>query len=425
MEVLIPAVQPDIFDETLKNLEHRLWGPGALSFAPWLLGHPLRTDFFCLVYLSLFVWLAATLLYHLFLRRALFQRFMLGLFIVHGVGYLGYLLYPAVGPRFAFPEAWSWLEGGFFFRLTNAVVDLLGSKRDVFPSLHAALSAYLMLWQWRYDTGRLFWSVPWGASIWLSTLVLGYHYLPDLLSGLLLGAVAAWAPIFLEGWLQQGRKKLQPLWLAAEELPEGKAREWGRLAERMSYWIFLGGRPPEGIWVLKRPNADEEEEMRRLLQEIGGEGPFWVRPSDLKHSPARMEALRPLSLAQVMRVLKTLSKDKCFLVQRALKVSRMGLCRAFPKGRGPLGVEFRIFVLPLAEPRLLRIDAQKTYQLLPFFLSPTLPIRFLHLVELFRLVRRLADRWQVFCEVEWISTEEGVFVLDARRVKMQRQEVGR
>jgi membrane-associated phospholipid phosphatase len=195
---LIPAVHPTQLDQALRAMEVRLWGQEAAFWTQTLFGHPYWTDFFCLLYLSLFLWMFAFLFYYALTRHPLYQRFMLGLMLIYIGGFIGYLFCPAAGPRYAFPQEWTWLNGGTLFQLTNLIVSNMGAKLDVFPSLHAALSIYLLFWQSQYRKAQVLWGLPLALGIWVSTIFLGFHYFPDLVGGGFLGGLA----LFLAPWLE-------------------------------------------------------------------------------------------------------------------------------------------------------------------------------------------------------------------------------
>ena len=203
---LIRLVHPAIYDDQLQGLS----GPfgmnpvdGKTSF---LEGRPGWVDIFSLFYLALFAWLFLFLFYYSLRRRFCYQGLMLGLMLIYAVGFLGYLLYPAQGPRYAHPEQWLWLQGGWAFHLMNGIISHMGAKWDVFPSLHAAISIYLLGWQWtQHKSLHRLWALPLAAVIWMSTLLLGFHYTLDLMGGGLLGGLAFLLSL-------QGEKKFQ-IWL--------------------------------------------------------------------------------------------------------------------------------------------------------------------------------------------------------------------
>lgn len=188
---LIRLVHPAIYDDQLQDLsDHFGINPTNEKFR-FLENHPGWVDFFSLLYLGLFAWLFLFLFYYSLRRRSRYQDLMLGFMLIYAVGFMGYLLYPAQGPRYASPEQWARLKGGWAFNLMNGIVSHMGAKWDVFPSLHAAIAFYLFGWQWtQHNPLHRLWSIPLVVGILVSTLVLGFHYPLDLISGGLLGGLA-------------------------------------------------------------------------------------------------------------------------------------------------------------------------------------------------------------------------------------------
>lgn len=189
---LIPALHPGQLDAFLRGVETN-WGMGDPGWVHILKGHPAWTDFFSATYLSLFVWMILYAAYYAFVDEKRQQRFMIGFVLIYIGGFLGYILCPATGPRYAYAGEWLWLSGGFFYGFCNQAISGMGAKLDVFPSLHAALSIYLLAWQVKFHPRNLFWGVPLIGGIWLSTIFLGFHYAPDLAAGGVLGIASFWA----------------------------------------------------------------------------------------------------------------------------------------------------------------------------------------------------------------------------------------
>jgi hypothetical protein len=105
------------------------------------------------------------------------------------IGAIGYLLVPAVGPGFVFPE-WPWempdANGTY-------AVPLLPVPRNAMPSLHATW-ALLICWGAREAPGWVKWMLaPWLVLTLLATVGTGGHYVIDLVPALPLAWVAAWA----------------------------------------------------------------------------------------------------------------------------------------------------------------------------------------------------------------------------------------
>jgi hypothetical protein len=423
MKPLVPALHPQLFDSQLRGLDLKLMGRGPSFVEQFLMGRPGLTDLFSFFYLSLFVWLIGIIVFHSWLRRALYQRFMLGLILVYIGGFMGYLIYPAIGPRFAYPEEWAWLKGGLVFRAAEFLIVQLGSRFDVFPSLHGAISGYLLFWQMAHDRRSLVWGLPLVTGIWLSTLFLGFHYLPDLISGGLLAGVSAWMAPQLEILVGAYRRTLHPprVWLLS--LTEGHGDYYGKLAGRLSDLLPLGAETSPGFITGGISRGRGEEAVRQALSDLG-EGPFWLRPSDSSGSKkSTLQALKPLSPEKVVRTVFQPRGSRYFIVQKALKASAVGLCRSFPsQGFKLTDVEIRVTSLPKGDVLILRMTPIKNlfkgFLETPWnYFPPSFPLRGFELFDVVQLTRKLAARWGQFTEVEWILSGGKVYVLDGRPVR--------
>jgi membrane-associated phospholipid phosphatase len=109
------------------------------------------------------------------------------------IGAIGYLLVPAVGPRFVFPE-WPWQmpdAGGTY------AIPLLPVPRNAMPSLHAT---WALLICWGAREGPVWVKsllAPWLALTLLATVGAGGHYLIDVVAALPLTWAAAWIGVRL------------------------------------------------------------------------------------------------------------------------------------------------------------------------------------------------------------------------------------
>jgi membrane-associated phospholipid phosphatase len=133
--------------------------------------------------------------------RSRFREMMSGLMVISFFGLLGYLLVPAIGPMFTLRDQYTvplshtiWM-----FNRNVEFMDFARIRRDVFPSLHAGIS--FLVWLYAYRNSRtLFWILsPLILSLWLSTLYLRYHYLIDVVAGLVLAPLC----YLLAHWLFQ------------------------------------------------------------------------------------------------------------------------------------------------------------------------------------------------------------------------------
>jgi len=134
------------------------------------------------------------------------------------VSFAGYLTLPAVGPRFTLhafdaiarelPGVWltpalrSFVDAGGMVPVGAAGSELARlAPRDAFPSGHTLVTLLSMAWAWRY---RL--SVRWpvtvvGALLVLSTVYLRYHYVVDVLAGVVLAVLCLAVAPAAHRWL--------------------------------------------------------------------------------------------------------------------------------------------------------------------------------------------------------------------------------
>jgi len=146
---------------------------------PWL------TDLLSVCYLSYLIYLQIVVIWAFGQPERVIQRFGDSMFAGFAVGFLTYLLLPALGPGAAFPALFSIpLHGGILTGLNNTVVTSGAAIYGTFPSLHLLMTMLLLANDWRECRMR-FW-IMLGPSIGLtvSTMYLRYHYATDLLAAI-------------------------------------------------------------------------------------------------------------------------------------------------------------------------------------------------------------------------------------------------
>lgn len=194
LRTAIPTVQPWKADEALHAIDLALVG-GNLSLAiePWV--NPVATEILSFCYLLFFPYLLFSIVVYLFGDRrddlGLAKTFCAGLFSLYGIGFLGYSLVPASGPYLAMAGEFGVpLDGWRLTQWNDAIVHMGSNGVDVFPSLHCAVSAFFLMFDFAHRRWR-FWSylVP-AVGLWISTIYLRYHYFVDVVAGFALAAVA-------------------------------------------------------------------------------------------------------------------------------------------------------------------------------------------------------------------------------------------
>jgi len=136
---------------------------------------------------------------YLFRPRARFREMMSGLMVVTFLGLTGYILVPAIGPMYTQHSLYTvpLRQPIAFFNQQLQFMDFARIHRDVFPSMHVAIS--FLVWLYAFRNSRpLFWILsPFVLSLWVSTVYLRYHYLIDVVAGLALAPVS----FVLANWL--------------------------------------------------------------------------------------------------------------------------------------------------------------------------------------------------------------------------------
>ena len=126
-----------------------------------------------------------------------FRQFLLSVLVAGVIGTQGYMLVPAVGPAIAFPSLFHHALSGSTYENITGLLDTARGPRDVFPSLHVAISSVVLYYAWRRGRALFAVALPLVAANWLSTLYLRYHYFIDVIAGW----ATAVAAIALAAWI--------------------------------------------------------------------------------------------------------------------------------------------------------------------------------------------------------------------------------
>lgn len=195
----IPALNPRKFDTMLLEWDKALLGETpAVSYQAW--NDPWLNDLLMLGYLFFFIHLVVVPGIYCVRDLPRFRQCIVGLFTLYGIGFLSYTLIPAGGPHrwMAFENP---LTGVIVVPTTLATVNAGSNGVDVFPSLHLAVSLYLLVFDWWHARAR-FWIVLAPCIVlWLSTVLLRFHYFVDLIGGLLIAILGlVTAATFAKRW---------------------------------------------------------------------------------------------------------------------------------------------------------------------------------------------------------------------------------
>ena len=119
------------------------------------------------------------------------RRFIFTLSVCFYVSYAGYFTIPAFGPRTAQADLYTVpLESTSVARsISHTINELEHTKLDVFPSGHTMITVVVLIIAWRHARRVFWWLLPVAALLIFSTVYCRYHYVVDVIAGILLAFV--------------------------------------------------------------------------------------------------------------------------------------------------------------------------------------------------------------------------------------------
>ena len=98
---------------------------------------------------------------------------------------------PVEGPRFNISALHSLkLEGPFFTKIAQGVVDIAGMHGGCMPSSHVAVALVVLIFSYRYHRTLFFILFPIIITLFVATVYGRFHYISDVLAGLLVGGIS-------------------------------------------------------------------------------------------------------------------------------------------------------------------------------------------------------------------------------------------
>ncbi|MGB9627522.1 MAG: phosphatase PAP2 family protein [Thermodesulfobacteriota bacterium] len=199
---LIHHLQPDI-DPWLIKIDFLLFGVHPTVWMErWI--SPFLTELMSFFYGS-YYFLPFILILTLYLKEnreelnISISLLMLGYYI----SFIGYILLPAIGPRYTLSHLYSKpLEGGIITNIVIGGLDAIAyNKRDVMPSGHTQISLIVLFLAYQYNRIIFYIYLPIVCGLIFSTIYLRYHYLIDLFVGSLLALICMFiGPRFIREW---------------------------------------------------------------------------------------------------------------------------------------------------------------------------------------------------------------------------------
>ena len=198
LEWLVHYVNPEDIDPILIRLDYLIFNNHPTIVLERIMS-PLLTDILQIAY-STYYFIPISLGVVLLLnnQREEFNRTLFLILFCFYLSYLGYILMPALGPRFTISHLQTTELQGLFIAepLQKLLNKLEGIKRDAFPSGHTAVAVTVLYLAYRFKK-RFFWILlPIVSALIFSTVYCRYHYVVDIIAGFGLTLLT----IFLGEW---------------------------------------------------------------------------------------------------------------------------------------------------------------------------------------------------------------------------------
>jgi membrane-associated phospholipid phosphatase len=219
---IVDPIQGVIYDRYLIIADQAMFGGNPADFL-YKFSNKILTELLQLAYVS-YYFLPIILGYELYKKKETLKLEYLMFLVIFGffLSYLGYLSFPAVGPRFTiynFANLDKELPGLF---LTHFLRDYINSgegisphtlhpimivERDAFPSGHTDITLLVIYLSVIFKASTKKFILPTGILIIFATVYLRYHYVSDLIAGTLFMIFTVWSGKYLFNAWQIKRKE--------------------------------------------------------------------------------------------------------------------------------------------------------------------------------------------------------------------------
>ncbi|MEK6646080.1 MAG: phosphatase PAP2 family protein [Candidatus Firestonebacteria bacterium] len=189
---VIQYINPQDIDNTLIKLDYFIFG---VNPTVWLekITFPILTEILQIIYCTYFflpIFFGVILLSKG--KHTEFHRVLSSILCAFYFNYILYIIFPAIGPRYTLNHLQSFPLTGIFFTslIRDGLSNLEGIHRDVFPSGHTAVPLVVLYFSYKYERKIFYILLPIVIAMIFSTVYLRYHYVIDVISGVVLAGIS-------------------------------------------------------------------------------------------------------------------------------------------------------------------------------------------------------------------------------------------
>jgi membrane-associated phospholipid phosphatase len=205
MHDMVHLVNPNDVDASLIAWDDYLLGfQPAIYLEPFIT--PELTDFMYFSYSSFLIYILLFTMYlYVKKKKVAFRETLVSVILTFYIGYVGYVIFPAVGPKFSMSHLFETSLSGTF--ITDRLSFLMNyeiseyTRRDCFPSLHNGVIFLILLFAFKHEKIYAYLFFPFAIALFISTLYLRYHYFVDMIAGFLLAIIIFYlGPVMNNHW---------------------------------------------------------------------------------------------------------------------------------------------------------------------------------------------------------------------------------
>ncbi|MBM4159214.1 MAG: phosphatase PAP2 family protein [Ignavibacteria bacterium] len=199
--IIMYNIEKVIYDNILIYLDYKIFGFNPTE-AVFGLSNPVLTEILQIIYILFYI-MPLIFGIEIFLKKRYndFKYLMFVLFLGFYLSFFGYLILPAIGPRFTLHDFHllnNDLPGVF---LTNVLRDIINfgesipkyvpdpeefAQRDAFPSGHSIIILLIVYLSRKFKCKSFRFYLPYAALMLFSTIYLRYHYVVDVIAGFII-----------------------------------------------------------------------------------------------------------------------------------------------------------------------------------------------------------------------------------------------
>ena len=205
MHDMVHLVNPNDVDNKLIVLDDYILGFQPAIYLEKFIS-PGLTDFMYFSYSSFLFYILLFTMY-LYVRKNYhaFRETLVSVILTFYIGYIGYVVFPAVGPKFTMAHLFETsLSGSYITDRLSFLMDYEISeytRRDCFPSLHNGVIFLILLFAFKHQKTYALIFLPFAIALFISTLYLRYHYFIDMIAGFILATAMFYlGPIINNYW---------------------------------------------------------------------------------------------------------------------------------------------------------------------------------------------------------------------------------